>query len=325
MSDPVPAGLRALYASAGPIIRYRLLRDVLDRDESYIETAHLGLDIARIPEIKELVKGQSPDATWNGKILATDSALLRLCELGRESSIAVTACVEKVLLPTLFDEHVLWEFADPRADENYQRAARHIVRDKTLRLICRATREADAVIRPHLEAVLAEWNLFLSAPAGKATVAPPTADAWAAVCWYPWPDDDLDRVHDLAVRLLQRAEEMLGLPAIPPLTGRSEQPLFAPYLFRLHEKWEYLARPPLLLHDLELAARLGIVRDHVATDWMLEELEAHQDADGFVRFELEEPLTTDWYFPLEARSVDSFPVEWTFRTALIFRLLAYDL
>ncbi len=148
--------------------------------------------------------------------MSTESAFLRLCELGRESSTAVGACVEKVLLPTLFDERVLWEFDNGSTNANYRRAARHIVRDKVLRLICRATRETDPVIKPHLETVLAEWDLFLSTAgtADAVTIAPPTADAYGAVCWYPWTDDDLDRVHRLVQRLFLFAD---SVP--PPLAG----------------------------------------------------------------------------------------------------------
>ncbi len=102
-------------------------------------------------------------------------------------------------------------------------------------------------------------------------------------------------------------------------------PLFAPYLFRLHEKWDYLARPHVMLHDLELAARLGIVREIPATVWMLEELEAHQDADGIFRFDAEGEVKADWYFPLEAHSPEVYPLEWSFRAALIFKLLEYDI
>ena len=80
-----------------------------------------------------------------------------------------------------------------------------------------------------------------------------------------------------------------------------------------------------MLHDLELAARLGIVREIPATVWMLEELESHQDADGMFRFDAEAAVETDWYFPLEARAAEGYPVEWSYRAALILKLLEYDI
>lgn len=325
LSD-IPPGLRALYDAAGPVIRHRLLRDVLGRDDSFLQTAHLGLDVGKLPEAEEIAAAQEPDGCWSGALLAareqkrmaTETAILRLCELGLESSDAVQACLEKALIPTLLAADVLWELETLARDAAARAAARAVVRDAVLRLICRATRVHDAAIRPHLEVVLAEWDRFLgSAGAAQASLLPPTAASYAAVCWYPWSDDDFPRVRKLVERLSAWAETQLVKPAVRP-------PLVAPHVLRLRDKWEYLARPPLLFHELELAARLGVARDLTVTRWLIEELEARQDADGFFRFDRQEAVEPSWYFPLEKTRREDYPVEWTFRAALVFKLLEYD-
>ncbi|HEY3295100.1 MAG TPA: hypothetical protein VGL38_06660 [bacterium] len=322
MPETIPPGLRAIYDAAGPVIRYRLVRDILGRDDTFIQTMHLGLEIPRLAEPQTLLSAQQLDGSWNGVLcattaadqLTTERAFLRLCELGMEKSEAVGACLEKALMPTLFSRDVLWEFHTH--DEAAHRAARQVVRDKALFMVCRATRETDEVIKPMLELVLAEWEQYVVRP--REAVAAPTIDAYAAICWFPWSDDDFDRVQKIVVRMVKHAEgQMGGIPAV--------HPLLLPHLFQLSDKWEYLARPQDLLFELELSARLGITRDLDVTRWLLEELEARQDADGWFRFETGGDVEASWYFPLETSRIDDFPVEWTFRGDLIFKLLEYDI
>jgi hypothetical protein len=318
MSEDIPPGLRALYDAAGAVIRYRLVRDVLGRDDTFIQTAHLGMEIPRLSEPLALVSAQQLDGSWSGALcegeLSTERAFLRLCELGMEKYEAVNACIEKALMPTLFHQDVLWEFH--AHDEAGQRAARQIVRDKTLFMVCRATRELDEIVKPLLELMLAEWDLFVSNPAE--AMAPPTMNGYAAVCWFPWSDDDFERVREIATRMITHAEAEMG-------RARRVYPLLEPHIFRLSDKWEYLARPQDLFFELELASRLGVTRDLAVTRWLLEELEARQDADGWFRFETGGDVEATWYFPLEKTRVDDFPVEWTFRGDLIFKLLEYDI
>jgi len=311
--------LRALYDAAGPVIRFRILRDVLGRDESFIETAHLGLDVRSLPEAEAIIAAQEIDGSWGGALyetrgesITTEIAVLRLCELGLEQCESLRQCVEKAFLPTLLREDILWEY-EARAEKT---AARRLVRDKALRLITRCTRDADDVLKPLLESVLVEWDHSLSEKHG--AVLPPTADSWAAVCHFPWSDDDFSRVRVLARRLAKRAEVEMDHTVHAP-------DFFALHAFRLCDKWEYLARPPLLFHELELAARLGVAADLPHTRWLLEELEARQDADGFFRFDLEVPIEPSWYFPLEKTRPEEFHIEWSFRAAHIFTLLGYDM
>ena len=321
-SNDIPPGYAALYEAAGPVIRYRLVRDILGRDDTFIQTMHLGLELPRVPEASALISAQQLDGSWNGVLcsptvpepITTESAFLRLCELGLEKSDTVGACLEKALMPTLFKQDVLWEFGGQDAES--LRAARQVVRDKVLHMICRATRETDEVIKPFLELVIAEWAAYANNPHDAANV--PTWDGYAAVCWFPWSDDDFERVRKITTRMITVSEERMDWP----LTAH---PLLAPHVFRLSDKWEYLARPQDLLFELELSSRLGITRDLAVTRWQLDELEARQDADGWFRFEPGGDVEATWYFPLEKTTIEDFTVEWTFRGALIFKLLEYDI
>jgi hypothetical protein len=330
-SSDIPPGLQEIFEAAGPVIRFRLVRDVLGHDESWIQTAHLGLELPRLPEVETLLAAQELDGSWGGAMcrtedsaLSTEYAVLRLCELGLESCAAVETCLVKALLPTLANPELIWEFASLAADEATRSAARHIVRDKALHLICRATREHDALLKPFLETLLVEWEYFLSHTGKKTSskspveIPPPTAGGYAAVCWYPWSDDDFERVRAIVKRLIIHAEEALDDP-------RPASPLYAGLAFALRDRVEYWARPDLLLHDLELSARFGATRDHAVSRWLLDELEARQDADGRFRFDAPEPFESWWYFPLEKSATDDYSVEWSFRAELIFRLLQFDL
>ena len=322
-SPDIPPAYRALYDAAGPVVRYRIMRDVLGRDESYLHTADLARDAARLPEARAILAAQELDGSWSGLLcavenrLATEAALLRLCELGLEAHDAAHACIEKSLMPTLLNGQILWETEGWVSSESDRHLARRVVRDKTLRLIARATRALDDVLKPALESLLAEWDFFLSSPRER-KLLPPTADGYAAVCWFPWSDDDSPRVHARIARLFEHAERAIEQPPDVPVW-------FAPRVFQLADKWDYLARPPRLFHELELAARLGIARDLPVTRWLIEELEMRQDADGFCRFESTEILDNSWYFPLDRDTERDPAIEGTFRAALIFKLLEYDL
>lgn len=321
----IPPGLRKLYDAGGPVIRYRVVRDLMDQDDSFVRTAQLGQDLLKLPEVRALLAAQQIDGAWGGALhtaggelfVATQDALLRLCELGQQDGAAVTACLEKALLPSLLHAEILWEYSAPDAPAAV--AARQIVRDAVLRLIVRATRQHDDLIKPLLELLLTEWERYLAAgqTARGLVIAPPTADGYAAVCTFPWPDDDFPRVRNRVVTLLRHLETLIGKPP-------RVHPLLMPRLLRLADKAEYLSRPDLLLYELELSARLGVTHAAPVTCWLLEELEARQDADGWVRFDLFEPLRAWWYFPLEKTDAAEFPVEWTFRALQIFKLLEYD-
>ncbi|MFZ5433725.1 MAG: hypothetical protein ACOZB3_08130 [Calditrichota bacterium] len=321
----IPPLYRELFDAAGPVVRYRLVRDVLGRDDSFIQTAHLGLELPRLTEVEALLTAQEMDGSWSGLLgadvfgekIATETALLRLCELGLENHEAVQVCIEKALIPTLFHSDVIWEWEKTATDDLSRRAARQIVRDKALRLIVRATSEMDEVLKPVFETIITEWNHYLEGGNG-GRLAPPTTDAYAALCWYRWSDDDFPRVRGLVKRLVERAESVMGHPISVP-------EIFSPHLFQLADKWEYLARPPLFFLELELAARLGVARDLPVTQWMLDELEMRQDADGRFRFSGDDSIEQNWYYPLDRTGSSDPSVEWTFRAALIYKLLEYDL
>ena len=65
------------------------------------------------------------------------------------------------------------------------------------------------------------------------------------------------------------------------------------------DKETYLSQPWQLFYSLEMAARLGIVRDLPWAGWMLTETEARQDADGFFRFDTAPPDKPLYFFPIE--------------------------
>jgi hypothetical protein len=329
-SPEVPPGLRGLYDAAGPILRYRILRDVMGCDTSFIQTATARLDIAKLEPVRALADLQQLDGSWSGSLLerprknglSTESAFLRLCEWGLEDDNAAKACIEKALLPTLLDEDVIWEFETRAETDELRRAARQVVRDSVLRMLCRSTRDVDELLKPQIEILLTEWDHFLrhaeSKSASTHEVLPPTEAGFSAVCWFPWDDDDFPRIEAFVHRLVVQAESRIGKPPAAPA-------LFAPYVFALNDKVEFLAQPQELFFFLEHSARLGVTRDLDVTRWLLEELESRQDADGWFRFETLDPPAESWYYPLETPPSGERSVEWTFRAELIYRLLQFDL
>jgi hypothetical protein len=320
MNVEIPPSLRELYEASGPILRYRIQRDVIGRDESYIATSEMGMAVAKLPAVQQILAAQDASGWW-GDFRTSEVAALRLCEWGLESHRALENFCEQVLLPTLLKDDVLWEFGELELDAAGRTQARRIVRDKTLNLLCRARREDDPMVRTHLEFVLAEWEHYTAQAGTKAketTPLPlPTADGYAAVCRYPWSDDEFPRVRDAVERLAQFSEKQ-PTPAHVPRA-------LAPFLFQLLDKWQYLEQPPRLLYELELAAELGAARDLDYSAWMLDELEARQDADGFFRFPDAGDIVASWYFPLEKENPGEFYIEFTFRAELIFKRLAYDI
>ena len=311
----IPASLRELWDASGPVLRHRLLRDVVGHDESYVETMSMGLDLLRLPDVRQILESQVNGA-W-GDFRTTEIAAHRLCELGLESHRALEQLRELVLQPTLFKEDLIWEFEQAGLDAEGNKHARRIIRDKSVHLVCRMLRDEDELMRTFLEQILAEWERYLSAAAKDEYVPYPTADGYAAVCRYPWDDDSFPRIADVVKRMTLHVE------ATPPPSTFPR--LLAPFLFRLFDKWQYIEQPPRMLYDLELTARLGVARDLDFSAWMLEEMEARQDADGFFRFPDAGEIQSSWYFPLEKENPDEFHLEYTFRAELIFKLLAYDL
>jgi len=319
----LPPSLRELYDGCGPVLRFRILRDIAGQDESYVETANMAMELLNHPNAQPILRAQQPNGLW-GDFLTTEVAVLHLCELGLARCHAVERVREQVLEPTLTKADVIWEFEKAGFDAEGKKLARRIVRDKTLHMLCRTNPEEDPVVRTFLEQLLVEWELYLDAAEtvknvkDLAPLSAPTTEGYAAVCRYPWSDDEFPRVCDLVKRLVTYSEDHnLRQPEMP-------QPLAA-NIFHLFDKWEYLAQPPRLFYDLELAASLGVARDLSVTSWMLEELEARQDADGFFRFPDADEVHPSWYFPVEKFTPDEFHIEYTFRAELIFKLLAYDI
>ncbi|RQV94448.1 hypothetical protein EH220_07310 [bacterium] len=322
--DDIPPYLQSLFETAGPIIQFRILRDLLDQDESWIRTADRDRELNKHSKIVELMNARANNGTWNGLLIGSNAeefrqstafSLLRLCEWGREQHPIIPQTIEKVLLPTLTRDDFIWEFAAIARSDSEKQLARRLVRDSVLYIICRSTQVPNDLIQAQLEILLTEWEAF----AASESELPPALPGYAAVCWYPWDDDNFPRVRDIAVKLFEKLEEMLGRDLECPVW-------FEPHRLKLFHKEIYLSFPSLHLFQLELTARLGITSSLPFSAWLLEELEFRQDADGLFRFEHNElaPEPIGYYFPLEAKNEAQYPLEYSFRAHLIFKLLGYD-
>ena len=282
-TDDIPPYLQALFESAGPIVQFRILRNILDQDESWIRTANRDIELNKHPKIAELMQARSSNGTWNGLLIgsnpeefkqSTAYSILRLCEWGREKHPIIPQTIEKVLLPSLTRDDFLWEFAAIADTDDEKKLARHLVRDTILFLICRSLKTANALIRAQLEIILTEWEAF----ANSEVISSPTLSGYAAICWYPWTDDEFPRVRQAAVKLFEKLEEKIGENLELPVWFESHR-------LKLFHKEIYLHFPSLLLYNLELTARLGITSSLPFASWLLEELQIRQDADGLFRFE----------------------------------------
>ncbi|MFH1010086.1 MAG: hypothetical protein V1784_02485 [bacterium] len=266
----------------------------------------------------------------------TEETILTLCELGLADHEAVSQYAETNLLPRLSQEGNRRSLEDsgsalPRGTT----AAPHLrrfVRDRVLRLLVRAGFGQRPRVRQMMSDVIEEWSKFLQRAAKEELfvkrrgmlqpregVLLPTSEAYDAICFYDWQSHEEETVAETVTNLFAWAEDNRW-----PEGLLAEEP-YRDHLFRLLSKQEYLSRPERMLYELELSARLGITQKPAATCWMLEELEARQDGDGFFWFDVEGPSSLPWYFPLEkGATADDFTAEWTFRGLLIFSFLGYD-
>jgi len=328
MAIGLPPAFEALFAAAGPVLRYRIMRDLARRDDTFIETLPLRQEVEKLPVVQNIVAQQRSDGSW-GNLAASDAggldteqAVLTLCELGLANHGALERCATQSLLPRLTAER------DAITNPDKSRT----LCDKLLRLLMRAGFGSKPEVRESMTELIAGWNDFLRRAEDESLFAErngslvvdrdvrlPTIEAYDAVCSYQWPDEDEEEIRAAVTGLFAWAEDK-GWP-----DRFSEEAAYKGRLFRILSKEEYLARPERMLYELELSARLGFTREIAATRWMLDELEIRQDADGFFRFAAAERSSLPWYFPLEeARAPLGHTVEWTFRGLLIFALLEYD-
>lgn len=297
MIPDLPPSFKELYTASGPILRHRILRDVLGRDESWIETASAQTAVLKHPRVQELTDDQLPNGSFGDRLAQTAATTLWLCEAGVEEHPAVNNVIEYVVLPTLAQENATWEL--PASE-------RKLVRDACLHILSRATRGQHILLETYLELITHEWELWFTNKKSE----PPTFAAYSAMVWWqPPPDKMLARRQTLA-KLLQHLEQQ---PV--PL-------LFEPTRLNIPDKGVYLSQPVRMLHDLELGARAGIIGEVDHLQWLYDELEVQQDADGQWHFELEEtPAYLSWYYPLEENAQDR---ELTIRALMIYKLLNYD-
>lgn len=297
MIPDLPPSFKSLFTDSGPLLRFRILRDVLGRDESWIETAAAQAAVLKHARVLEITGQQLTNGSFGDRLSHTAAALLWLCEAGAESHQAVTNTLERVVLPTLAQDNATWELPA---------AQRSLVRDICLHMLARATRGVHPLLETYLELVRLDWERWF---ANKRS-APPTVPAYSAMSWWQAPPQQMLGKRQLLIKLLTEVE---NLPtALLPEASR----LLIP------DKGIYLAEPVRMLYDLEHGARAGIVGDVEHLRWLYDELEVAQDADGLWHFDFTEtPLSLSWYFPLEDSAPDR---ELTVRALIIYKLLNYD-
>ncbi|MCB9357561.1 MAG: hypothetical protein H6505_03220 [Calditrichaeota bacterium] len=297
MIPELPPSFQQLYKDSGPILRYRMLRDVLDRDESWIETAQAKDAVYKHERVVELSALQLENGSFGNTLGSTAAVVLWLCEAGAEEHPAVKRVLELVVLPTLAQETVTWELPAEM---------RPLVRDVCLHILARATRGTHALLESYLELVKLEWQRWQS----DRRATPPTVPAYSAMVWWQPPAEQILSKRELLTKLLRDLEE------------QPDVPLPEPSRLMIPDKQIYLAEPVRMLHDLELGARAGIVGEVEHLRWLYDELEVQQDADGMWHFSIEEtPAAYSWYYPLEEGKQD---IELTVRALMIYKLLNYD-
>lgn len=322
-SSAIPTGLNHLFKGAGPILRYRLLRDVLEHDESWKDAAASEEQVLKCEHVQKLASQQEPSGAFSGHLLVplrdpekwtTEQAILHLCECGAENHPVVKTAIERVMLPTLAQEEVTWEVAIGARNEEGRKEARRLVRDCCLHLLARSTRGKHLMLEAFIELLVMEWEVWLHDDSQPA----PTESAYAALCLYLASGETKARIQSLLKRALDKLEAEAGdLPL-----GAT---LLKTRLLRVPPKPEYLAKPARLLYDLELGARAGVVGELPHLTWLYDELELAQDSDGIFRFPQSEfDPDLKWYLPLEATDSASLEFDHTLRAQIIFNVLNYD-
>ncbi len=306
MAEELAPAYRALFDKAGPVLRYRILRDLAHQDDTYIDALLLRQQIGKLPQVQAILSLQQQVGSW-GNIDDTEDSILRLCEFGLGDGEAIRKCGEEYLLQHL-------------SDKNF--------RDRYLRLLVRTGFSAVPEVHQAMLNVLSDWNDFLKWVESNKRIEEfevdkgiglPTWDAYDAICFHRWPDKEGEKVVDAVTRLFVWAQEN-DWPETLLKGEHAERRLFV-----VRNKEAYLAQPERMLYELELSARLGVTDRIAATRWMLEELEAHQDADGFFRFNSPSVSSLPWYFPIEEPDTSNHhTTDWTFRGMLIFGALEFD-
>ncbi len=297
MIPDLPPSFQQLYKESGPLLRFRILRDVLGRDESWIETISAQAAVLKHPRIVQLASEQLPNGSFGDRLSQTAAAVLWMCEAGAEAHGAVKRALDFVVLPTLAQEDVTWELSANQ---------RTLVRDVCLHILSRATRGTHPLLEAYLEVVKLEWQHWFTNKKSPA----PTVPAHNAMVWWQPPAHELLNKRALVTKLLNEVE------AQPEVLLPENTRLIVP------DKGKYLAEPVRMLFDLEHGARAGVVGDVPHLQWLYEELEVQQDADGMWHFDIEEiPAHLAWYYPLEENAQDR---ELTIRALMIYKLLNYD-
>ncbi|MBU1707870.1 hypothetical protein KKB28_08175, partial [bacterium] len=61
MVEELAPAYRALFDKAGPVLRYRILRDLAHQDDTYIDALLLRQQIGKLPQVHAILSRQQQD------------------------------------------------------------------------------------------------------------------------------------------------------------------------------------------------------------------------------------------------------------------------
>lgn len=316
---------------------------------------HAREDMLSFSEAKKIASRQQCNGSWGNGIYAVaarkttgterlhESTLYqlgRLVEYGFDSgNKTVESCADKVLIPLLNPENnTLWELSYyPERHPDLLPFLRTLLRDIALRLLCPAgynnhTQVKEAIIRGLTE-LAAFLNRAKRQPiyrqAGGKTVMVggvyfPTHHFLRAVAHAGWVHE-IPEFRGLLGMYVDFIGENSPLPDYYLLSKKGALRHGHEAAFRSKEF--YLQSPSILMQELEILARLGMVERTEQGQWLLDELLAHQDGDGCFRIPEYRKSRSFDYCMLEpyvhGRDIEPFTIDMTFRGALILHYLNY--
>ncbi|MFH1010087.1 MAG: hypothetical protein V1784_02490 [bacterium] len=64
MLEGLAPAYKPLFELAGPVIRYRILRDLAHRDDSFLETMGLRQEVEKQPFVRAILPQRMADGSW---------------------------------------------------------------------------------------------------------------------------------------------------------------------------------------------------------------------------------------------------------------------
>jgi len=346
---------RWLLDNASEPIRYRVIKDILDGGLEDPDVDRAREAVLSFPEAKKIASRQLGNGSWGNGIYAiaarkttgtnrlhesTLYQLGRLIEYGFDSrNDTVESCAGKVLIPLLNPENsTLWELSyHPKRHPDLLPFLRILLRDIALRLLCPAGYSSHPQVKDAIIRGLTEMAAFLNhakrqpiyrQARGKTVMVDglhfPTYHFLRAVACADWVHE-IPQFRALLEMYIQFIGENSPLPDYYLLSKNSAHRHGHEAAFQSKEF--YLQHPSMLLQELEILARLGMVDRTEQGQWLLDELLAHQDGDGHFRIpEYRKSRSFDYYMVephVRGRDIDPMTIDMTFRGALILHYLNY--